>query len=50
MWPNPQETADLLTFTKEIFNGKLIFCEVQPPAFAWLYKASYDCISFNSIF
>ena len=25
MWPNPQETADLVTFTKEILNGKLYF-------------------------
>ena len=25
MWPNPQETADLVTFTEEIFNGKLNF-------------------------
>ena len=25
MWPNPQETADLATFAKEIFNGKLHF-------------------------
>ena len=25
MWPNPQETADILTFTKEILNGKLQF-------------------------
>ena len=25
MWPNPQDTADLATFTKEIFNGKLHF-------------------------
>ena len=23
MWPNPQETADLVTFTEEIFYGKL---------------------------
>ena len=23
MWPNPQETADLVTFTEKIFNGKL---------------------------
>ena len=29
MWPNPQETADLVTFTEEIFNGKLhFFCKV----------------------
>ena len=25
MWPNPQETADLVTFTGEIFNGKRHF-------------------------
>ena len=23
MWPNPQETADLVTFTEEILNEKL---------------------------
>ena len=23
MWPNPQETADLVIFTEEILNGKL---------------------------
>ena len=25
MWPNPQETADLVTFTNEILNGKFHF-------------------------
>ena len=25
MWPNPEETADLATFTEEILNGKLHF-------------------------
>ena len=25
MWPNPRETADLVTFTEEILNGKLRF-------------------------
>ena len=25
MWPNPQETADLVTFTEEILNGKFYF-------------------------
>ena len=25
MWPNLQQTADLVTFTEEIFNGKLHF-------------------------
>ena len=29
MWPNPQETVDLVTFTEEILNGKLHFCEVK---------------------
>ena len=29
MWPNRQETADLVTFTEEILNGKLHFlCNV----------------------
>ena len=28
MWPNPQETAELVTFTEEILNGKLRFCVV----------------------
>ena len=25
MWPNPQETADLVSVTREILNGKLHF-------------------------
>ena len=25
MWPNPQKTVDLVTFTEEILNGKLLF-------------------------
>ena len=25
MWPNPQESADLVTFTEEILNGKPYF-------------------------
>ena len=25
MWPNPQETTDFVTYTKEILNGKLYF-------------------------
>ena len=25
MWPNPQKVMDLVTFTEEIFNGKLHF-------------------------
>ena len=25
MWPNPQETAALVTFTEKVLNGKLHF-------------------------
>ena len=25
MWPNPKETAELITFTEEILNGKIDF-------------------------
>ena len=29
MWPKPQETVDLVTFTEEILNGKRYFlCSV----------------------
>ena len=28
MWPNPQETVDLVTFTEEILKGNFIFCAV----------------------
>ena len=27
MWPNPQETADLVTFTEEILNENFIFAQ-----------------------
>ena len=30
MWPNPQQTADLVTFTEEILNGKLYFFSSAP--------------------
>ena len=29
MWPNPQETADLVTFTEEILMKNFIFCAVS---------------------
>ena len=30
MWPNPLETADLVTFTEKILNGKLhFFCSAH---------------------
>ena len=35
MWPNPQETADLVTFTEEILNGKHhFFCAVYIASYA----------------
>ena len=37
MWPNPQETADLVTFTEKILNGKnfnFLFSKSQ--AYEWL--------------
>ena len=33
MLPNSQETVDLVTFTKEILNGKLHVCAVISPNF-----------------
>ena len=27
MWPNPQFPADLVTFTEEILNGKLVLLQ-----------------------
>ena len=39
MWPNPQETEDLVTFTEEIFNGKLHF----------LYSAIDECFINSSL-
>ena len=43
MWPNPQESADLVTFTEEILNGKVHFlCSeiylqlIQPETFDFL--------------
>ena len=30
MGPNPQETADLVTFTEKILNGKLHFLCSEP--------------------
>ena len=29
MWPNLQETADLVTFTEEALMGNFIFCAVM---------------------
>ena len=42
MWPNPQETVDLITFTNEISNGKLHFLRSEKEEallnwFSWSY-------------
>ena len=42
MWPNQREAANLVTFTEEIFNGKLYFCAVK--IFFW---CSYNSFFFN---
>ena len=41
MWPNPQETADLVTFTEEILKEKLDFlCGVM----SIVTKASFPLV------
>ena len=42
MWPNPQETADLVTFTEEIHNGNFIFCAVRNEAWVGSFYPSYN--------
>ena len=37
MWPSPQETVDLVTFTKKIFNGKLHFLCSENSSYIKLY-------------
>ena len=46
MWQNPQETADLVTFTEEILNEKLIFCVVTAISISYSLVAaltSFHC-------
>ena len=41
MWPNPQFPADLVTFTEEILNGKLLFLcseRIIPTSNRWKHK------------
>ena len=42
MWPNPEKTADLVTFAEEILNEKLHFCAVEYVAYAGIYPESID--------
>ena len=42
MWPNLQETVDLVTFTEEFFKGKPNFlCSVSA---ASIYLSKYDLL------
>ena len=44
MWPNPKETADLVTFTKEILNGKIYFlCSAGNPDLPSIIKIVSGC-------
>ena len=48
MWPNPQETADLITFTGEILNRKLHFlCNVS--SFIIFHHVYWNLSSFSFI-
>ena len=41
MWPNSQETEGLITFTEEIFNGKLHFFYSEVKKFQKLTLGQY---------
>ena len=58
MWPNPQETADLVTFTEETLNGKLHFLrsecwsvvfkdrlQILLPSIEWIWTNQLTSIS-----
>ena len=40
MWPNLKKTAELVTFTEEILNGKLYFCVVAIKTFTYEFGQS----------
>ena len=42
MWPNPQEAADLVTFTEEIPNGKLHFLYSENAIVTQRLRASFS--------
>ena len=44
MWPNPQKSADLVTFTEEILNVKLRFlCSV-------ILSDDFDSVNYDEVF
>ena len=42
MWPNLQETADLVTFTEETLIEIFIFCEVKASIRKWKHRQSHN--------
>ena len=48
MWPNPQETGDLVTFTEEIFNGKVHFLFSRGHCFNWSVLAQLNISSIKN--
>ena len=48
MWPNPQETMDLVIYIEEIFDGKLdFFCSVE---YSDQFKYSFSVINTEPLF
>ena len=45
MWPNPQETVDLATFTEEVLNGKLHFCALL--LITWITMSKFLLITYK---
>ena len=42
MWPNPEQTRDLVTFTEEMLNGKLHFlCSTKIISVQSISKSTY---------
>ena len=49
MWPNPQEIANLVTFTEESLNGKLHFCAVYVSSKAIPPSEVFECEAVHKI-
>ena len=51
MWLNPEETADLFTFTEEFLNRKLRFCAVIFIVNGLVYELfPFACVCLNELF
>ena len=46
MWPNPQETADLVTYTEEILKGTLMQIWKSPFVFVFIWKQYSENFAF----